>query len=259
MNNIITLDIQTNQKIEIKDIQAFKLHSLEIDNINDIESVQILSDNEIFWYIHLDMLLLISLIENNNRIIFPKDLLFKNDEYFYRSLIIYRSINIKIVSKKETNCKILLIDKMICKDEFIKYQNYIFDINDYLYISLINNKSITFDDSYMNRINKCYMKGNKINIIGNVDYDIIRKNIKYNNENMRVIKTVNKLNLISNIKSEILTYFDLYEYVYKIKTFQNPIKLDFDKKFNGYFLICLNNNLKISYGFIDKQLYHKIN
>ncbi len=270
MNNIITLDILTNQELKIeKKIHAFKLHSLEIDNINDIndiESLQIIGGGALLWDIPLKILLFNSLIEDNNIIVFSKDLLFKNDDYVYNLLFSWHDTYIKVNSKNLINCKIFLLEKKFDANYISHPRRLISKINNYSY-QYINNKNkidclyesyfgkLSYD--YFENINKIYLKGSKINKIdfnGNVNYEIIKKNIILTNENIRIIKTIKSLNLIKDIENIILSYCNIYEYLYKldIKTNSENIRcpITFDKNFNGEILIFRDGELHIDYGMV---------
>lgn len=244
--NITTYYTKTNYYFltTIKNIEIFNIHSIKTNNINNLLYLFVNINGTCIWKIDFNSILKdINKIKiKDNTIIFSNDLFFVNNDQIY----VYKtfSVNIYIESKENMNCELNLINSFAINKNYNTLINYIYD---YEYIKLTNmNKTKEIYD--LNLID-IFMKGSRIYKINNINYNIIKKTIIFNNNNIRIIKTINSLNLIKDILNKILQYCDIYEYTYKLLFNNNKINtniIEFDKEFNGEILIIRHNYILYS-------------
>lgn len=269
--NIVKYNIKTNKIFRLSKHNSIMLNSIKINddnnNIEDLEKLEIFIGNNLMWELNFSLLKLIDrIIIKNNKIIFPRDLLFRNCDYIKYIIIKndffpMHDLHIRIVSKKSINCKIKLIDNNLNENLLEIYQNKY--MNDYYYYIIDNKINIC-----NNRLNSIYIKGPSITNLYSDDpkYEnklkkhIIKKRIIYNTQNIRIIKTIDYLNLIKDIKNIIISYLNIYEYVYKIivpKFEELPMDIDvyINKEYKGIMIIILDNELRMMSGMGNKLFY----
>ncbi len=260
---LTTHNIITNKRFDINWIADLSLvYSIKITDtnydINDIDKLEIKIGGSIIWSIDFKSMFMFDLLKfNKNEIIFPRELFFINDDYIYTCLLGLHCVSVVLVSKKNINCELKLLNKYIENKRIREHTQQIqtYEYDEYKYtMNWFHN--LYYPKNIMLKSCKFY----KINLTvddNNYDYTVKRK-LLLNDNNIQIINLIKSMKIINDIKNVILDYCDIYEYIYNISfniMTNKPVfvSMKFNKGFDGNIIVIKNDILINKYGMAGRM------